>query len=361
MLKNVKISIIVPVYNVELYIKRSVDSILNQTLKEFELFLVDDGSTDNTPKICDDYQKNDDRVIVIHQKNAGAHAARNAALLKACGEYVCFFDSDDYIDESMLLENYEIAKNSEADVVVSGFYIHTYYNENEYMTTEFVPHLNDNNLPYESIKSKTKFRMEVYKNIDRNMFYPPWNKMYKLKYLRDNNLKFPSTYRDDFPFVVSTIRDIENVTYVKKMYYHFIRKRVDSETQKYVPKLYEKREEEHKMLCDLYKYWGLENDKNSNEMISRRYIDRVIECMVNLFNKECALNNTEKVDLIKSYLDNNNLQFALKYAKPKKLYSKIMYTPIKLRNATLCFEMANFINNVKTKNIKLFSTLKANR
>lgn len=89
------ISVIVPVYNVEAYLKQCVDSIRNQTLRETEILLIDDGSEDGCPRICDEYARADKRIRVIHQKNRGISAARNAGLQMARGEYVTFIDSDD--------------------------------------------------------------------------------------------------------------------------------------------------------------------------------------------------------------------------------------------------------------------------
>lgn len=354
---NVKISIIMPVYNVKDYLKKAVDSVLNQSFDDFELYLVDDGSTDNSGAICDELKEKDDRIKVIHQTNQGAHNARNNALKLVTGTYVCFFDSDDYIEKDMLLDLYNIATKYNSDLVISGFYINTYYDDDNYITLNYIPNIENDVENY----NKLDFRKLAYKNFDRNMFYSPWNKLYKLSHLRDHNITFPITYRDDFPFVLSVIRDIENVTYTKKQYYNFIRKRAESETQKYVATLYEKREEEHKYMIDLYSYWGMTDDNNSMEMISRRYIDRLIECMVNLFNKKCTLSNVEKRDLIKKYLQNENVVECLKSAKPKKLYLKLMYIPIKMKSVNLCYLMASFICFVKGNNIKLFSVLKTNR
>lgn len=354
---NIKISIIMPVYNVKDYLEKAVDSILNQTFSDFELYLVDDGSTDGSGELCDKLKNIDDRIIVLHQKNQGAHNARNNALKVASGKYVCFFDSDDYIEKDMLYDLYNLAEKYDSELVISGFYINTYYNDENFIKLNYIPNIDSD------IENHTKedFRKLAYKNFDRNMFYSPWNKLYKLSYLKANDITFPITYRDDFPFVLNVIRDIENVTYTKKQYYNFIRKRSESETQKYVANLYDKREEEHKYMLDLYSYWGLINDQKSIEVISRRYIDRVIECMVNLFNKKCTLSDTEKKDLIKKYLHNDYVDKSLKHAKPSKFYLKLMYLPIKFKNVSLCFAMAKFICFVKSRNIKLFSVLKTNR
>lgn len=355
-----KISVIMPVYNVAEYLPKAIESVLNQSYNNFEFFLIDDGSTDNSGEICDEYAKRHSNIKVIHQKNSGAHRARNSALELASGDYVCFFDSDDYVDRNMLEDLLNVAIEYKSDLIISGFYINTYYDSNKYIVLNYIP-CTTNNLNIENFNNNLDFRKNSYLNFDRNMFYPPWNKMYKLSYLKDNKITFPITYRDDFPFVLNVIKDIDNVTYVKKQYYHFLRKRSDSETQKYVENLYEKREEEHYEMLALFSYWGLNEDKNSMEMISRRYIDRVLECMVNLFNDECKLSNNEKELMIGKYLHNTNFTKCINIARPNKLYLKIIYFVLKRKNIYVCYLMAKFINFVKKNNIKLFSILKTNR
>ena len=91
------VTIVVPIYNVEKYLTRCVDSIINQTYQNLEIILVDDGSPDNCPRICDEYAKKDHRIKVIHKINAGLGMARNTGIENATGKYICFFDSDDYI------------------------------------------------------------------------------------------------------------------------------------------------------------------------------------------------------------------------------------------------------------------------
>ena len=115
------VSIIVPVYNVESYLERCITSILNQTYKSFELILVDDGSTDKSSFICDDYAKKDNRTVVVHKKNGGLSSARNAGLDIARGGYISFVDGDDYLDNSFIekLLNSLILSNS--DIAVCGY------------------------------------------------------------------------------------------------------------------------------------------------------------------------------------------------------------------------------------------------
>ncbi|MDR1172434.1 MAG: glycosyltransferase [Bacteroidales bacterium] len=112
-----KVSIIVPIYNVEKYLNCCVDSLLNQTLTELEIILVDDGSPDHCPEICDEYAKQDHRVKVVHKKNGGQGYARNSGIETATGEYIAFVDSDDYVDADTYQKLYSIATDTKADGV----------------------------------------------------------------------------------------------------------------------------------------------------------------------------------------------------------------------------------------------------
>lgn len=116
-----KLSIIVPVYKVEQYIHKCVDSILNQTFTDFELILVDDGSPDDCGKVCDEYAQNDNRIKVIHQKNSGVSVARNKGVEVATGEYIGFVDSDDYISPKMYSVLMNAALNTDADIIKCGY------------------------------------------------------------------------------------------------------------------------------------------------------------------------------------------------------------------------------------------------
>lgn len=117
---NPKISVIVPVYNVEKYLHRCIDSILAQTFTDFELLLIDDGSTDGSGAICDEYATKDNRVRVFHKENGGVSSARNLGLDNMRGGYLTFVDSDDWVDSTYLGE---LIEYSDADLVVSDFIV----------------------------------------------------------------------------------------------------------------------------------------------------------------------------------------------------------------------------------------------
>lgn len=122
-----KISIVVPVYNVENYIEECINSIINQTYKNLEIILVDDGSTDSSGKICDKFAKNDDRIKVIHKKNEGLGKTRNVGILESTGDYLFFVDSDDFIDLNTIEKLYNRSNNGTMDLVICDYY--KYYNK----------------------------------------------------------------------------------------------------------------------------------------------------------------------------------------------------------------------------------------
>lgn len=115
------ISIIVPIYNVDKYLSRCIESILNQSFKEFELILVDDGSSDNSGEICDIYASKDDRVKVLHKENGGVSSARNVGVKASNGEYIGFVDPDDYIDKEIYYQLYKLCIDNDCDIAICRF------------------------------------------------------------------------------------------------------------------------------------------------------------------------------------------------------------------------------------------------
>ena len=350
---NVKVSIIMPVYKVEEYVGKAIESIQAQTLTDWEFLIVDDGTPDRSGEICDEYAAKDDRIRVIHKENGGAPSARNMAIELAKGEYFYFLDSDDWAEPTMLEDMYNLAKRDNAQLVVAGFYIDTYIGNGQFMTDDYL--VADAVYP-----DKESFRKNAYKLFDKNLLYTPWNKLFEAKYVMENNLRFPTTFWDDFPFNVSVVRNVERVTVTSKQYYHFLRARTESETAAYRPGMYEKREEEHGWMMNLYKEWHV-GDAASTEMIARRYVERFIGCVENITNPKCEMSNKEKRQEIKKMLANPRVSKMVKIAKPRSVYMKIMLLPIKRKSTFLTYLEAKVITHVKTKNTKLFTKLKVGR
>ena len=131
-----KISVIVAVYKAEVYLHRCVDSLLAQTFRDFEILLIDDGSPDNSGKICDDYAKQDARIRVFHKENGGVSSARQCGIEHARGEYTTHVDPDDWVEPTMLEDLYRKAKEEGADMVFGDFYLE-YEKEQKYEKQQF--------------------------------------------------------------------------------------------------------------------------------------------------------------------------------------------------------------------------------
>ncbi len=352
-MKDAKVSIIMPVYGVEDYVGKSIESIEAQTFTNWELLAVDDGSPDKSGEVCDAYAEKDPRIKVIHKENGGAPSARNVAIDKADGDYLYFMDSDDWTEKTMLEDMVKIAEENNSQLVVAGYYIDTYYNDTEKYTQE-------QSVPSKVFESQQEFRENAHKLFDQNLLYTPWNKLFKADYIKQNKLYFPNTFWDDFPFNLSVIADIERVAVTDKKYYHFIRKRAESETAKYRSDMYDKREEENGWLINLYKKWGVSSPE-IDEFLGRRYIERIIGCIENVTNKNCTLSAKEKKQEIKKMISNVAVKDAVRTAKPNSNYMKLMLMPIKWNNVGLTYLEGNVISFIKSRNTKVFAKLKAKR
>lgn len=182
-----KFSIIIPVYNVETYLTRCIDSILSQTFSDFECILVDDGSTDSSGAICDEYAKKDSRVKAVHQENQGSQVARNTGLDVACGQYIEFIDSDDWIEKDALELFYKILSADETiDMLLFGYRF-----------------LNDKGEVL-STSNYSKLKIANCEQANLSLFTPKkgksvqgflWNKIFKRKQLEENNIRFNKEFR----------------------------------------------------------------------------------------------------------------------------------------------------------------------
>ena len=342
-----------PVYGVENYVAKAIESIQNQTFTDFEFLIVDDGTKDRSGIICDEYAAKDARLKVIHKENGGAPSARNAAMKIATGDYYYFLDSDDWAEPTMLQDMVTLAEETNAQLVVAGFYIDTYYSDTEYYTQ--IQQVDS--VVYESQQA---FREDAYRLFDKNLLYTPWNKLYDAVYLRQHDIHFTDTFWDDFPFNLAVVRDIQRVAVTKTPYYHFMRARAESETAKYRADMYAKREEEHGWMQDLFAHWGVDTPQ-TQEFIARRYIERIIGCIENVANPACTLSAKEKVREIGKMIADEKVRTLLKVMQPRSTYMKVMLLPVRMNSAWLTYLEGAFISAVRRKNVKTFAKLKAER
>ncbi|HLT88881.1 MAG TPA: glycosyltransferase [Sphingobacterium sp.] len=223
MKENPKISVIVPVYNVEKYIDRCIKTLLNQTLIDIEIILVDDGSPDNSPVICDQYAEGDQRVKVVHKANGGLGYARNSGIEVATGEYIAFVDSDDYVDTNMYKTLYEVAKDNNSDLVFCGF-------NRELKKGKFFPVSECKELvQHEGNEEIGKLLLDFIASkpnvsVERKYAMSVWHGIYKLEIIKENNIRFVSEREyasEDLPFQIDFFKKANKINFIPDIFYYY--------------------------------------------------------------------------------------------------------------------------------------------
>jgi glycosyltransferase involved in cell wall biosynthesis len=203
-----KISIIVPIYNVEKYLHRCIDSILSQTFVDFEVLLIDDGSPDNSGKICEEYATKDSRIQVFHKTNQGVSSARQLGIEQAKGEYSIHVDGDDWIEYDMLENLYKTAINEHAKMVLCDF---STYNKRK--------------LSVINQKPTSLFSDDVICNIlTGKLTGSTCNKLIKHSLYKEYNILFPKdiNYCEDAYVIIKILLNIEIISYLSKSYYNYV-------------------------------------------------------------------------------------------------------------------------------------------
>ena len=207
-----KISILVPVYNVEKYLKQCIDSLINQTFKDIEILLLDDGSTDSSSNICDDYAAIDSRIRVVHKKNSRYGHTMNVGLEHAIGDYIGIVESDDFAELTMFENLYNVAINDDADIVKSNFYFYfSINNHNEIF-------LNTNNCPTDKVINSNS-------NPELLELAPAiWSALYKKDFLNKNDIWFnetPGASYQDVSFSTKVLSKAQKVILKPEAYIHY--------------------------------------------------------------------------------------------------------------------------------------------
>lgn len=201
----IKVSIIVPVYNVEKYLEKCLDSLINQTLKDIEIICVNDGSTDTSQKILEKYSKKDNRITIINQENAGLSVARNSGIDIAKGEYIGFVDSDDWVDLNFYEKLYNSAIENDADIAVSSIIRWRKYNQ----------------------KYRIKYEDKIYQSLEEKVsacgiprICYVWNKLYKSHIVQNEHFT-PNVYFEDIIWLPNIIKQANKIVTVDGTNYYY--------------------------------------------------------------------------------------------------------------------------------------------
>ncbi len=289
-----KVSIILPVYNVEKYIKKSIESVLNQTYTDFELLVIIDGSPDNSKQVAEEFT--DSRIKIFEKENGGLSDARNYGLERAKGQYVYFMDSDDWIEPNLLEDNLKIIEEENLDVVIFG-----YIQDDE--------DIDGNILSSQAISPGNAVFLKKNNDLilDRNrlgiMGYA-WNKIYRKSFLVNHHLVFEkgTSLVEDILFNSQVYSLTETLRFNEKTYYHYINRQVVTLMKIYHPNAFELKKRKTSALELFFDKWTL---KNKNQFLAESSIQGIRYCIHNMFSFKNQLSFIQKAKLIREMLSDD--------------------------------------------------------
>lgn len=321
---DVKVSVIMPVYNAEKYLEKAIESMLKQTLKEIELILVNDGSKDGSREICDKYASKYKRITVIHKKNEGACIARNIGIKKAIGKYIQLVDADDYIENNMLKEQYEAAEITNAQVVMCGMKFDVHKKNGQVISSEAF---------YKDmvLKEQNEIKPIFMELFDNLLFNYTHNKLYNAEFLKKNNLKFIDwlPIDQDTNFNIDVFRKLDRLTITTKAYYHYVKTFEESIVTRYHANKFKVRTYRYDKLKRLLIDWDIYTEVNKKKL-DLMYIYYVIECFELYCHKKCTLNFKDKKKEIKDIIETEQVKEVMSnVTSTSSTYTNLVYRAMK--------------------------------
>ena len=257
-----KYSVIIPVYNVENYLSRCIDSLLAQNYVDLEILLIDNGSKDQSGQICEDYAAQFSNITAYHIPNKGVGSARNFGLSKAKGDFICFVDADDYLVGN-LFSDVESQLDSQLDLLVFSYYNSIEKNLSEIDRSAKI-------LPTEGKKDKSDFIALFQELWLTDMMYTVWNKIYRREFLEEHQIVFESyELGEDVRFNLNVYQHVNAVLLVKSCYYVYISGRIDSAMGQYNPNRMNYQLEELGKVDQLMISWNSHDDQFIDQIKAR--------------------------------------------------------------------------------------------
>ena len=316
---DICVSVIVPIYNVKKYINRGIENLLAQTYENFEIILVDDGSTDGSLEICTEWASKDDRILTLHQKNQGSGSARNSGIEAARGKYIYFFDVDDEIDENLLSYNVEVIEQQKVDMIIFG-----YTNVEQKYNSETVV-----SFPEIKINSNDDLK-RVYVDLcvlKVNGF--AWNKFYRKSFLDNNNLRFENQrIQQDEVFNLKVYKYLEKGFVSSKILYTYYVYDKGNTRSRFIPDRFDICKSVREHFETLRTFWNLK-DSRFESYLNKRVYNGVMSCLLfNLTHPQCQWTKKQKQWEMKRSMGDRLTKLAFDYAEKEepsfeqKLYRK---------------------------------------
>ena len=331
------VSIVLPIYNVEKYLDRCIESVVRQTYRNLEIILVDDGSPDGCPQKCEEWAKRDKRIKVIHKNNAGLGYARNTGIENASGEYICFFDSDDYIALDAIEKAYSLATKEKSDIVVFGF---CNVKSNGETGKAVIP--KTEKVTYSGDEVQDVFLADLIgpdaKNgTQTNLWMSAWTSMYSLDVIRKASWEFVSEREiisEDIYSLLKLYKHINRVSVLSDALYFYC-ENTDSLTHTYKADRFERIKNLYREclnVCDELQYGS-----NVKKRFTGPFISNTIAAMKMIVIAD--LDKKQRIEILKRIIDDNLLQKVV-HAIPlnkEKRSKKLFLIAIKGKRYLLCY------------------------
>lgn len=287
-MRNKKVSIIVPIFNVENYLDKCVESLISQTYDNLEIILVDDGSRDGSSVLCDEWAAKDSRIMVIHKENGGLSSARNAGIEKATGDYIMFEDSDDWVEMELVEKCVERMVKEKSDLVIFGY---KKVDEKGNNLGEFT--FGDETYSKELVVKELKER------ISEMSFGYAWNKLYDFKILKNSGIKNDSSIidREDLAFNMQLLPYLKRISFLEYVGYNYLQR-----TTSLLHNANLARTKGINTFCEKMASIKLGNEEVEKKVYSMNVLHYLADCLIKniLWNKE--LGKKEKLDWMKQII-----------------------------------------------------------
>lgn len=326
------VTVAIAAYNVEKFLDKGVQYVLDQTYQNIEIIIVDDGSTDNTPIICDQLQKKDKRIRVFHKENGGLGSARNVGIDNARGEFIYFFDVDDSIENNLIEENVKIVLEKKVDLIIFGFYAREDNSNREEQIIFNERYIKSND------ELKDIYCKELLFTRHGNGF--AWNKFYRMSFINKYNFRFGNQrIQQDEPFNMQLYLKLNNVYISSKCLYHYVIYSSGNAGSRYLANKYDIITDVYYKFKSFYNSWNLNNDR-VKKYICDRYISGIYNVIsYNYYHRDCELNTINKYKKIKEIMNSNNLIDCIEYSWNQK---KLSVFDVCIKNKyTLLFMILN--------------------
>ena len=350
------ISVVMPVYGVELYLNRAADSILQQTFRDLELILVDDCSPDRCGEICDEIAAKDQRVKVLHlEQNGGLSNARNQGMRIAQGRYITFPDSDDYLDPNALQAAVDSLQKNPAKMVVWGLTEEYYDSSDQLASTVKVAY------PEHFFSFKEALRPHIIRLEEKTLLGYQWNKLYDFDYLREKNLQYEKVALiEDILFSIDFVKEIDSLNILSVTPYHYQKKINNSLTGRFVADYYDLHMIRIRKMLELYQGWGLCTEEVLR-ILANIYVRYVTSAIQRNCDRRSRMSSKEQKRFIAGLFETDLYCTLIHYVSSESRIVKMLGNFLRKKNINACYLCGKGIYVVKNKLPVLFAKVKQSR